>query len=328
MKFALLKWYLKINIMSIISNIWKRIVLSLFSIIQRNYYVAKYLYIYRHQRELTKANGSPIVIYQMGKVGSKTIKRSLEELNLNVPIYHTHLLTWNRIIETEKKRKIYFGTGRIAYLKRPWLNTFLRKQLDKGLDVNRWKVVSLTREPIGRNISTFFENLKYRELVPGKKWEIKSDYYNINATEITLDDFHILEELFFSRLRHDAPIVFFDQEFNKVLGVEVFLKKFPKDRGYKIYHSNQVDVLVIRLENLSACANKAFKEFLGIDNFALVNTNVGSSKVYAELYNKFKDRIRFSTSYLNKMYRSKYMQHFYSEEEIKKFNKKWHGSTN
>jgi hypothetical protein len=314
--------------MSIISNIWKRIVLSIFSIIQRNYYVAKYLYINRHQRELAKANGSPIVIYQMGKVGSKTIKKSLEALNLNVPIYHTHLLTWNRIKETEKERKKYFGTSRIAYLKRPWLNTFLRKQLDKGLDGKRWKIVSLTRESIGRNISTFFENLKYRELVPGKKWEIRSDYYNINATEVTLDDFHILEGLFFSRLKHDTPVVFFDQELKEVLGVDVFLKKFPKDKGYNIYHSNQVDVLLIRLENLNECVNKAFKEFLSIDNFTLVNTNTGSSKVYAELYNKFKEKIRFSTSYLNKMYTSKYMQHFYSEEEISKFSKKWHGSTN
>lgn len=46
------------------------------------------------------SNQSPILIYQMGKVGSKTVYESLKALNLATPVYHTHLL--NKLEEIEK----------------------------------------------------------------------------------------------------------------------------------------------------------------------------------------------------------------------------------
>jgi hypothetical protein len=142
----------------------------------------------------------------MGKVGSKTITKSLKSLNLNMPIYHSHLLTQKRIHETEQKRKKFFGTPRQSYLQRSWLNLFLRKQIDKGLTDNKqWKIITLTREPIARNISTFFENLEVKQLNAGHQYEIKSDYYDIKPIIIGIDDIHRLIDLFFDKLNHDSP---------------------------------------------------------------------------------------------------------------------------
>ena len=98
---------------------------------------------------------------------------------------------------------------------------------------------------------------------------------------------------------------------------------FPVDKGYKLYRDDHADLLLIRLEDLDRCAETAFKEFLDIDGFTLIRTNVASEKIYAPLYKEFKSRIRLSEDYINRMYDSKYARHFYSDEEIRGFCDKW-----
>jgi hypothetical protein len=278
---------------------------------------------FKKERELNRYTGMPVIVYQMGKVGSTTIRESLETLNLNSPIYHSHLLTKKRIDETEQKRKKFFRTSRHSYLQRSWLNEFLRKQIDKGLDGKKWKIITLTREPIARNISTFFENLDIRQLNSTNKYEISSDYYDIKPIIIGIDDIHCLFDLFFDRLKHDSPLDFFDRELKSVFGIDVFASEFPKKKGYKIYEDEKADVLLIRLENLNQCAGASIKEFLGIDNFRLFEKNIGTNKVYAPLYKKFKKNIVLPNNYLDKYYKSKFMRHFYTEKEIINFRALW-----
>jgi hypothetical protein len=77
------------------------------------------------------------------------------------------------------------------------------------------------------------------------------------------------------------------------------------------------------LENLNQCSNLAFKEFLNIERVNLIGSNIGSEKDYATLYSRFKNDIQFPESYINKMYQSKYVQHFYSDLEIEELRSKW-----
>lgn len=290
---------------------------------ESNYYSARAWYKHTLHRSRRHYKGPPLLIYQMGKVGSSTVRRSLRAIELDMPIYHVHFLTQNRITETEAKRKKHFRTERYSYLKRPWLYQYLRKQIDRGLNGRKWKIVTLTREPIARNISTFFENLEVKLLDPGDQYEIKSDYYDIDPTVVKLDDMQGLTSLFFDRLNHDSPLVFFDRELKGVFGIDLFASDFPKSKGYKIYEGEQADVLLIRLENLNKCAHEAFKRFLDVEGFTMINTNIGRKKDYALIYQRFNDSIALPDTYINKMYGSKYMRHFYSEEEIERFEAKW-----
>lgn len=291
-----------------------------------NYYSARAYYKYRLYRSSRKYSRSPLLVYQMGKVGSKTVEMSLRALELDMPIYHPHFLTKARIAETEAKRKTFFRTQRYSYLKRPWLYQFLRKQIQSGLKDKKWKIVTLTREPIARNISTFFENLEVKVLDLPDQYEIRSHYYDIDPTIVTLDNLQQLTDLFFDRLHHDSPLDFFDRELKRVFGIDVFASEFPKSKGYKIYQEKHADVLLMRLENLNECARDAFKDFLGIEGFTLININIGRAKDYAPIYQSFVDSIALPDTYINKMYRSKYMQHFYNEEEIDRFEAKWRSS--
>lgn len=290
---------------------------------ESNYYSARAFYKYQLYRSQRRHKEPPLLVYQMGKVGSSTVVTSLNTLGLDMPIYHPHFLTKTRIAETEAKRKKHFRTERYSYLKRPWMYQFLRKQIDHGINSKKWKIVTLTREPIARNISTFFENLKVVPLESGDEYEIKSDYYNIDPTIVKLDDMQIITHLFFEKLNHDSPLVFFDRELRGVFGIDVFASEFPKSKGYEIYENERAKVLLIRLEDLNNCAKKAFKDFLHIDNFTVVNTNIGAEKVYSAIYNKFKETVVFPDSYLDKFYNSQYMTHFYNKTEIDRYRAKW-----
>ncbi len=245
---------LMISVLKFFNKLIKRSLQIPLGLARKNYRFAKFYYMYEKGRELKQSSGSPLIIYQMGKVGSKSVKKSLEVLNLDMPLYHSHLLTEARIAETEKQRQKYFRTQREPYLRRPWLNQFLRNQIDRGLSNKKWNIITLTRDPIARNVSTFFENLQLRPIQNNDTFVIESDYYGISPITVKLDDVHVLVELFFAKLRHDTPLEFFDQELKAVFGVDVYDRDFPKSSGYQIINDKIADVLLIRLEDLNRCA--------------------------------------------------------------------------
>lgn len=289
---------------------------------RRNYHLAKACYIRSLERSQRRFGNPPVLVYQMGKVGSSTIMNSLKAIGVDRPVYHPHFLTKKRIVETEADRRKFFRTERYAYLKRPWLYEFLLNQLNQGLTGEKWKVVTLTRESVSRNISVFFENLDVR-YVNDNRYEIKSHYYKIPSTQLELNRYEHLSDLFFDRVNHDSPDQFFEREIKGVLNVDVFTHRFPTSKGYCILKGDIADVLVLRLEDLNRVAKDAFNEFLGLKDFKLINANIGSEKNYSRLYKTFKKCVEFPDDYLNRMYDSRYMRHFYTKNEIETFKQKW-----
>ena len=88
-------------------------------------------------------------------------------------------------------------------------------------------------------------------------------------------------------------------------------------------------MLVLRCELDDRTKAQAVANFLDLDEFEIVRSNVTSEKSYAGQYAEFKQRIRIPTPLLDQMYNSKFARHFYSSEECKKFRARWTGdSTN
>jgi hypothetical protein len=301
---------------------WRSLKPLVVEMLWKNPHSARAYYHYQLRRRNLQYNKPPLLLYQMGKVGSKTIRSSLQTLQLDRPVFHVHFLTEDRVKETEKERRKYLGTEKEHLLKHVWQYQYLRQQIARGLDGQKWKIVTLTREPVSRNISTFFENLEVEPLGTDQQYRIQSDYYGFEIT-LNVEDIDKLVQLFFERVHHDRPLVFFDQEIKVVFGIDVFSSEFPKLKGYKIFQEDHADVLLIRLENLDDCAHDAFREFLGIEALTLIDTNVGNKKAYAPLYRRFKDVITLPDIYIDRLYNSRYMRHFYSEEEIARFRAKW-----
>lgn len=306
-------------------RIWRRLKRLILRPFNRMPRLVRMYYHYQLHRECLQYKKPPLLIYQMGKVGSKTIQGSLRNVELDRRVFHVHFLTPDRVEKTEKERRKYLGTSKRGLLDHVWQYQYLLKQLKRGLNGRKWKVITLTREPIGRNLSTFFENLDVELLDADRRYKIQSDYYDFEIV-VDIEDMDELTQLFFERLPHDRPLVFFDQEIKNMLGVDLFASEFPISKGYKVYEGELADVLLIRVEDLNDCARDAFKEFLNIEGFTLTNENIGSEKVYAPLYEKLKRSMILPKAYVERMYTSKYARHFYSEEEIAKFRTKWRTS--
>jgi len=183
----------------------------------------------------------PVIVYQMGKVGSLSIYRSLRKYYDGVVI-HTHDFEHDH--DDVRIRKLY-------------------KWFQEGREL---KIISLTREPVSRNVSAFFQNFRR---------DVGVSY---SRSEYTIDE---LREIFLANYPHEIPLEWFDKNIKKNFGIDVFEHPFPEN-GYALYTRRNVKVLVMRVELSDKEKVKAIKDFIGIEEFDLVNTNIGSEKKYAE----------------------------------------------
>lgn len=268
-----------------------------------------------------------LLVYQMGKVGSSTVVRSLRSLKPDMSVHHVHMLAPEGIERFEafvrerfhKNPKLTMSQ-RARLVKHLAVVKHLRKQLDRTHLDRKWKVVTLVRDPVARNLSGFFEILDLQ-----LKYDLEKKVMTKSIDELVAE----LNELFLDEYPdHELPLVFFNSELERVFGIDVYNTPFPKSKGFKIYKNKNIEILILRLENLAERAREAFEEFLGIEGLTLKRLNIGSEKCYAQVYRDFLDKIKLPESYLQKMYRSKYATHFYSHEEIQAFEMKWGSRAN
>jgi hypothetical protein len=257
---------------------------------------------------------NPIIIYQMGKVGSMTVYSSvlvaLRKNKLRVPVHHAHNLNNLDIVERDV----------LSHTERPNPAATLGnikegKKLLKKIVKNpgqRWNLISLVRDPVAQNVGAFFHNM--HEFFPN--W--RKDFDNGILTIANL------QEYFIKKYSHKASTVWFEQQMEPVWGINVYATPFPREVGYKIYHGPKADLLLIRLEDLDRIGTKALKKFLGIHGIKIIKKNVADEKDYRDIYMEFKKR-PFPISFIDDMYNSKFMVHFYSRDECNVFRRYWSG---
>jgi hypothetical protein len=176
----------------------------------------------------------------------------------------------------------------------------------------------------------FFQTMELELLNTAHFYKIKADFVESDfpnyEVEVSLDSIELLIDRFLdyhSEERRSYPMRFFDIQLQPIFGIDVFGSEFSQSKGYKIYKGERADLLLIRLESLDQCARDAFKAFLDVDDFVLLKANTAKEKEYAPLYQKFRESITFSDAYVDQMYTSKYMRHFYTQDEITRFKSKW-----
>lgn len=264
-------------------------------------------------RDLRAADPPPLLVYQMGKVGSTSVIRSLKALELPMQIHQVHSLSPAGIAKAERIYRERFSISRQidAHL----LSSFYLRRRLRSLETGEtWKVVTLVRDPVARNLSSFFQVLhsQYADLYQDLRLDPSSDSLIPR-----------LIDAFFTRFPHEEPLRWFDNELNAVLGFDTYHEEFPRHRGYAIHRTGLVDVLTLRVEDLDRCAADAFNEFLEMDGFELLRANEGEDKLYGEAYKRVSKVIEFPNEYLDQMYTSRYVTHFYSAEEIAGFRGRW-----
>lgn len=237
----------------------------------------------------------PIIVYQMGKVGSSSVQESLHRCGYK-PVYHLHRMNPAHI---QRIRAEY------AQKNQPPPDDSLGEKLYAEIIQSRRPAhfITLVREPIGRNISAYFQNLT-----------------RFSASSVSID---AQIDAFLRDYPHDVPLTWFDDEVKPVLGIDVYSEIFPLEKGWIRFQNGPFELLLLRIELEDALKEKVIRDFIQRPDFKLINANAAESKEYADRYREFTHTIRLPESYIEKMCSAKYTRHFYSADEIEKIRAKW-----
>jgi len=216
----------------------------------------------------------PIFVYQMGKVGSTSVHNSLLKYYRG-KVFHAHDFSLNH-----RENQI----GRLYN----W--AVIRKK--------PIYIISLTREPISRNISAFFQDYEKYTGTP------------FNDSKLNIPE---LRNIFFNKFNHNQPLDWFDNNIFYHFGIDVYETKFQEENSFIIKKDN-VKLLVLRSETKDDKKELYIKEFLGLKKFIISNKNISEDKIYSNMYYKFLNQIKFPEDYLKRMIDSKYFKHFYGRE--------------
>jgi hypothetical protein len=233
-----------------------------------------------------------ILVYQMGKVGSSTLYGSISD---KLGRQHSFVCPTNNTLDDKSNLdiKVYHSHRYVDF----------SNSLKKRIPSSKNKILTLVREPIGRNISGFFEDPSFRQIVQ-------------------LNDINNLTETFISRFNHQLPLEWFDVELKNNFNIDVYSKPFDVERGYSIYKNGNNECMVIRVDKMNDLFNTVC-DFLELDNLPRKDYNITGDRSNGNIYKLLKENIKLPTNYIDKMYNSKLVKHFFNETEINDLRKKW-----
>lgn len=189
----------------------------------------------------------------------------------------------------------------------------LGRELRSGvLRRTRCSVVSLVRDPVATNVSGFFHNWAWWPKDLAEACEARAPGWR-----------GALRRHFLRGYPHELPATWFDMEMLPVFGIDIYAEPFPREAGWKIYRGEGADLLMMKAERLGACAGEALGQFLGISAAGLTAFNSGADKPYAGLYAEFLEDPGLPDEYLDRAYGARHARHFYGDEEIAGFRRRW-----
>lgn len=236
----------------------------------------------------------------MGKVASQSIYQSLRATR-RFEVHHVHRIHPDNIAAAAED---YRRRG----LDPPNEQLGLRIYNRLILPAKPLKAITLVREPIGRNISAFFQNLRvYTGMRDAHR------HMSVDA----------LIEVFLDRYQHDASLQWFDVEVCRTLDIDVYSTPFPKQRGATVLASGNRELLIMRHNLPDDTKASLVAEFLGLRRFRISSANVSQDKSYGNAYREFVRRITLPPDYIDQMLGSKLASHFFSEDELMQVRNKW-----
>lgn len=264
---------------------------------------------------------APILIYQMGKVGSTSIERALSESPVDRPVVQLHHLSAEGLDRLEREsRDEYKESGPRSQRPSDALmvlrsrSRVVRAHLLRHRWVERPRVITLVRDPIARAVSDYFQNLRFsnRELNAA----LRAD----PTAPAVLDRCRVEVN---ALVRGIEPFRWFDAELRRVFGVDVFAEPFDTAKGYSIAHSPACEVALLQYERLPGVFAPAMETFLGVECVDLPEHNVGADKYYAAAYSELASNLQLDDADVRRVYDSLRVRHFYDASMIESFESRW-----
>lgn len=253
--------------------------------------------------------GVPLIVYQMGKVGSESIVKSLREFDLPFSVHHIHVLSAAKIQKTTEQ----LTENGIRIPIQLTHSLAVREYLDSRPD-REINVITAVREPLAQLVSSFFQNMPIRQpqlIDEDGAWK---------SAEISSFVKTIVENY---QPATEWNCNWFDHDFNPAIGVDIYQYPFDHESGFITIEKQGVRILVLRLEN-SGIWEQAVSDFLGLDSvIPLVRENAATTKNYHQTYRCVTENLKFSADTLNNIYSTRYCRHFYSDSMIQGFKNRW-----
>jgi hypothetical protein len=244
---------------------------------------------------------TPIIIFQVSKVGSSSIHRSLQLAGFSP--FHHHTLSPEAIRQgmqiidpNDRRYHLRLRTGLWLY----------HHVIESGRPV---KIITMTRDPIATMVSAYFQTLDRHTGIRNAHEQFTMEELRQRFSDQYVDN----------TIWHD----WYDREFKLATGIDIYAYPFDPVVGYGRIQERHYDVLLLRLETPDEVKEKAIAEFLDLPAFKLDRTNVAQDKSYADAYREFKQKVKIPKKILDLNYESKHTRYFYTPEEITRFRARW-----
>ena len=265
-----------------------------------------------NQIDPARPDASPVLVYQMGKVGSSTVARTLRACpDLKRPVLSVHFMVPREIEAAKQYRRRVGGAAGVGNVLT--LGAVVGNRIAAVGDRVCFPVVSLVRDPIAREISSVFQSSS----LLGEALRV-GDRIDVDRASAFLTE------------RFSAPDPcgyaeqWFDRELAVTFGIDVFDQPFDRDRGYTILRSRRANVLLLRTEDLDRTLPAAAAELLGLaEEPALLHDNVRVHTPDGETYTRVRKSFRLPRSVVERIYSGRLARHFYGKDMIEAFIRRW-----
>lgn len=248
-----------------------------------------------------RGSGTPFVVFTMGKTGSTAIARAVQDA-AGTRVFQVFRLDTERLAEAETRYRAS-ATPPFAGALHLWESAYLLRTPPTA--AAPWTVITTVREPIAQAVSAFFHGSPRRRLLehaPSVE----------ELAKVLLDEGWVR-----------TALRWFDREFAPALGIDVYAEAFDPKCGHAVLSRPAAKVLLLRQENLRE-APEVLGTFLGRPGAVRVLArNEGAAKEYAARYREFLSNVRLPAAVLEQAYTSRYARHFYADEELEAFRRRW-----
>jgi hypothetical protein len=300
-----------------------------FAVVRHGWKIIRNRYFRKQVESALRQPLPPVLVYQMAKVASRGIADALLGRH-DLSVLHFHFTDPDN--SAYMHRQLFGAKGLqqhgptdpmvMTALNRRWQRFLTSQQrgpsdsevMGRAIHERLIKpghkafVITLVREPIARNISSYFHHLNII-------WRQRDAHANV--------PFDRLVEGFLSYPLSAVPLEWFDREFKAALSIDIYEHPFPREQGFMRLSTDHYEVLVMRHDLDDRQKERCIQELLGVQDVAIRPVNTAAEKPYAEVYRHFVETVRLPESYISEMLDSKYTRHFYTSEEIERLRAKW-----
>jgi hypothetical protein len=268
------------------------------------------------------------LIHQAGKVASQTLAWTIVSADRSSRVERHHYLEPSNLAEVDRLCNEAPPSAQVQSLRKQTQearNAIAALSRQDPQDV--W-VLTGFRDPMDFAISAFFQNLyyycpSYVSPAPGEAYDL--DRFDQQVDSV-IEVFNSEVEAYIGRVRNGLGVrdvreldlrrklqnlgEWFDKEFKPLYGIDVFTIEVGNMPFIRFSASN-VNFLIYRMETFHEFAESILRELPLPPGCRLVNENLSSTKDYAVLYSRFRERFVPSEEMIRYYYDDRFFTHFY-----------------